>query len=112
MRSPQSRSMAGLPAFYLTDLDRWRIKPSAASLSFIAAGVRPYLLVDRGVPERASFLADLAEQGYVAERVLDVPPNRNMEYFVAAPVRRDLGSELFRISHPEFEALLHSTGIR
>jgi hypothetical protein len=96
----------GFPALYLTDLDRWKIKISQASLSFISAGVRPYLLIDRTVPERAALLADLAEHGYVAERIADIPSSRNMEYFVAAPRRRDVPSELFRISHPKWEELL------
>ena len=96
----------GFPSFYLTDLERWKIKASRASLAFISAGMRPYLLIDKGVPERARVLADLAEGGFVAERVLEVPPARNMEYFVAAPTRREVSSELFRISHPAQEQLL------
>ena len=42
----------GFPAFYLTDLERWKIKPSAAVLSFISAGMRPYLLLIDRVPRR------------------------------------------------------------
>lgn len=96
----------GIPAFYLTDLTRWRVKASRASMAFLAAGVRPYLLVDRTVPERAAVLADLAEHGYVAERVLTIPAARNKEFFIAAPVRREVDSELFRISHPKWEEIL------
>jgi hypothetical protein len=96
----------GVPALYVTDLTRWRLSLSRVSLTFIASGLRPYLLVDRGVPERATLLADLANNGYVADKVLDIPAGRNMEYFVAAPVRRDVGgSELYRISYPAFEEL-------
>ncbi len=97
----------GVPAFYLTDLTRWHLKASSVSTSFLAAGVRPYLLIDRSVPERDRVLADLAEHGFRAERVLQVDPRRNMEYFVAAPYSRDVGCELFRISHPKWEELLH-----
>ena len=100
----------GVPAFYLTDLHRWGLTVAGASTPFILKHVRPYLLIDAGVPERASILADLAEHGFVAERVLEVPPNRNMEYFVAAPVRRNVGAELFRLTHPEIEALMRKTG--
>jgi hypothetical protein len=98
----------GVPAIYLTDFDRWKVKISSASLAFISSGVRPYLLIDRTIPERAALLADLAEHGYRAERVVEIPPDRNMEYFIAAPVRRNVPSELFRISHPEWEALMKS----
>jgi len=31
-----------------------------------------------------------------------------MEHFVAAPYRREVSSELFRISHPDFEAKLET----
>lgn len=96
----------GFPALYLTDLDRWKIKISQASLSFLTSGVRPYLLIDRTVPERDALLADLAENGYQADRIADIPSSRNMEYFIAAPRRRDIPSELFRISHPKWEELL------
>jgi len=101
----------GVPAFYLTDLQRWGLTVAGASTPFILKHVRPYLLIDAGVPERASILADLAEHGFVAERVLEVPPNRNMEYFVAAPVRRNVGAEIFRLTHPEIEALMRKTGV-
>ena len=102
----------GVPAFYVTDLERWHIRPSDASLSFISAGVRPYLLVDKGVSERARVLADLTAKGFVAERILDVPANRTMEVFVASPASRDYSSELFRISHPKWEELMRQNQIK
>lgn len=102
----------GFPAFYVTDLLRWRIKLSSVTTSFLAAGMRPYLLLDKGVPERDRILADLAEHDILAERVLEIPQSRNMEYFVAAPVRRPYGSELFRISYPKWEELLRQNGIQ
>jgi hypothetical protein len=102
----------GFPAFYVTDLERWHVRPSDASLAFISAGVRPYLLVDKGVSERARVLADLTSKGFVADRILEIPSARNMEYFVASPARRDVNSELFRISHPKWEELMHSNAIQ
>jgi hypothetical protein len=95
----------GIPALYVTDLERWHVRPSDAALWFIMAGVRPYLLVDKGVRERAGVLADLASKELKAELVADIPSGRNMEYFVASPARRDVNSELFRISHPRMEEL-------
>jgi hypothetical protein len=100
----------GFPAFYVTDLKRWRLKASSASLSFLAAGVRPYLLLDQSVPERGALLADLADQGFIADRIVQVPPGRNMEYFVASPNGSKYPAELFRISYPKWEELLR--GIR
>jgi hypothetical protein len=102
---------AGFPSIYLTDLTRWRLTASQVVVPLISAGVRPYLLVDRDVPERAAFLADLTAKGYVAERIADIPVKRKMEYFVAAPVPRESAAELFRISHPEWEELLRSRKI-
>jgi hypothetical protein len=101
----------GFPAFYLTDLERWRIKPSQASQAFISAGVRPYLLVDQPTnayeaEERRRFFADLAEHGFVADRLLEIPPEKKMQYFVASPRPRPGAAELFRISQPKLEALL------
>jgi hypothetical protein len=102
---------AGVPALYLTDLDRWKLKASAATLRLIAAGRRPYLLIDRQVPERAHVLAELDKQGFVTERVLEIPSRRKMEYFVASPVPRNIPSELYRISHPFFEASMKQSGM-
>jgi hypothetical protein len=102
----------GVPALYITDLDRWRLKASQVSLSFITGRVRPYLLVDPGVPERARVLADLAANGFLAEKVATIPPARNLEHFVAAPVRREVSSELFRISHPALEAKMATLPVK
>jgi hypothetical protein len=102
---------AGVPALYLTDLERWHIRPADASIWFIMAGVRPYLLVDKGVRERARTLADLAARGLTADRVVDIPAGQNMQYFVASPAQRNVNSELFRISHPAMEAALREAHI-
>ena len=102
----------GFPSFYMTDLDRWRIKPSEAALAFISARMRPYLLIDEEVPERARVLAELASQGFVADRVLEIPSSRNMQYFVASPGGRAQNTELFRISNPAWEKLLEETGAK
>jgi hypothetical protein len=101
----------GFPSFYLTDLERWKIKPSQAALAFISAGMRPYLLVDRPTTqreaqERGRIFADLTEHGFSADRLVEIPPGKKMQYFVAAPVPRDVPSELFRIAHPQWEAYL------
>jgi 4-amino-4-deoxy-L-arabinose transferase-like glycosyltransferase len=102
----------GFPAFYLTDLDRWKIKPSQAALAFISAGVRPYLLIDRPLnsreaEERRRIFADLTEHGFTADRLLEIPPGKKMQYFVAAPMPREVSTELFRVSHPKWEEYLH-----
>jgi hypothetical protein len=105
----------GFPAIYITDLERWHIRPSDASVSFLFTGVRPYLLVaspkgrsvnESDVRDRARVLADLAANGFVAERILEIPAARNMEYFVASPASRNIDSELFRISHPKWEQFI------
>jgi hypothetical protein len=101
----------GFPAFYVTDLDRWKIKASQAALAFISAGVRPYLLIDRPIDaseaqERSRLFADLTEQGFTTDRVLEIPPEKKMQYFVAAPIPRKSSTELFRISHPKWEEYL------
>jgi hypothetical protein len=110
----------GFPTLYVTDLERWHIRPSDASLAFITAGVRPYLLVPKpnpqeptlGAAERARVLADLTAKGFVADRILQIPASRNMEYFVASPRGNRDDSELFRISHPKWEELLRSNEIQ
>jgi hypothetical protein len=111
----------GVPSFYVTDLERWHVRPSAASVRFLLAGVRPYLLVaspkgrslnERDVSERARALADLAANGLVADRVLEIPAARNMEYFVASPAGAKIDSELFRISHPKVEESIRTLRIK
>ncbi len=61
---------------------------------------------ERDVRERARTLADLAEHGLVADRVLEIPAPRNMEYFVASPSGAKIDSELFRISNPRLEEVI------
>jgi hypothetical protein len=101
----------GVPALYLTDLERWHIQPADASHWFIMAGVRPYLLVDKGVREYARTLAELAARGITVDRIVDVPAGKNMEYFVASPAQRNVKSELFRISAPALEDLMPKVGL-
>lgn len=101
----------GFPSFYLTDLERWKIRPSQAALAFINAGVRPYLLIDKPADAhetqvRNGIFADLTEHGFTVDRVVEIPPTRKMMYFVAAPMPRPGAAELFRVSYPKLEALL------
>jgi len=88
-------------AFYLTDLQRWRMAVLSVVLQAISARQRPYLLLAADDPERTRILGDL--KGLKVETVADIPPPRAMEYFVAAPFHRGLHMKLDRISFPLLE---------
>jgi 4-amino-4-deoxy-L-arabinose transferase-like glycosyltransferase len=84
-------------AFYLTDLQRWGMTVTQAAAVLIRAGWVPYLFVPPNEPGRAEMLTDLEKQ-FEVELVANVPPERAMEYFVAASFHpRGIRMLLYRI---------------
>ena len=55
-------------------------------------------------------IRELEQGGAKVEKIADIPPNRNMEYFVAAPFHRGLPLVLYRISHPVGEDAIRTIG--
>jgi hypothetical protein len=98
----------GVYAVYLTDLVRWKLQVWAAAASFIKAGLRPYLLIDDGDPEHLPIVRELERIGLVPQKIASVPPQRNYDFFVAAPFHRGLPLSLYRISYPLLEEALKS----
>ena len=90
-------------ALYLTDVTRWRTRLPDLALTMIFADMRPYLLVNTSLPGLGALLESL--KGFTVEKVLDIPPERAIEYFVAAPFHRGVRLELLRISAPEWERI-------
>jgi hypothetical protein len=87
----------GVRALYLTDLRRWGMTVSQAAAILIRAGWVPYLFVPPNEPGREAMLADL-EKRFQVDLVADVPPERAMEYFVAASFHpRGIRMLLYRI---------------
>jgi hypothetical protein len=85
-------------ALYLTDLTRWRIPVSTAAQNFYLAGMQPYLLLQ---PETITeLLPDLRRASFEPTLVVDIPPRRNYDYFVAAPFHRGLPMQLWRLDWP------------
>ncbi len=93
-------------ALYLTDLERWRLKPHSAAVHLIGNRRRPYLFIPANQPDKAELLAGIRKDGMTAELVADIPANRAMAHFVAAPFHRGVRMELYRISHPPLEAAM------
>src|SRR5262245_2281152 len=88
-------------AFYLTDLERWRIKVNAAAMNMLTNGKRPYLYIPANQPNKAKLLDAL--NGFTVELVADIPPQAAMAHFVAAPFHRGVRMELYRLSQPTVE---------
>lgn len=83
-------------AFYLTDLQRWRVTLRDAADALVRAGHVPYLLLPPATPGLVGMLDDLAPS-FVVERVLDIPPARAVEFFVASPFHRGVPLVLLRL---------------
>ena len=90
-------------ALYLTDLERWKLTPAQVVLPLLANGQRPYLYIPTNQPHRAEMLDALRAKNFTVELVADIPPQRSMAHFVAAPFHRGMRMELYRISFPLFE---------
>ena len=95
-------------AFYLTDLKRWRVSLHFATSALIRGGFRPYLFIPKTDPGRDTMLAQLRGKKMQVDLVLDLPPAKAIEYFVAAPFHRGVPMELYRISSPLLEEALEA----
>jgi len=93
-------------AFYLTDLERWRLPLRTAVSSLILDGWRPYLYLSPNAPETAVLVKSLRDDSFTVDPVADIPPARAMANFVAAPFHRGIRMVLYRVSNPQFESLL------
>jgi hypothetical protein len=87
---------AGVHALYLTDLARWQLPIEDATFLFLVAEMEPYLLIPRTLPEREAILATLRTH-YALELVGDVPPEQNVDYFVASAFHAGIPLELWRV---------------
>jgi hypothetical protein len=86
-------------AVYLTDLMRWRLSPTELALRAARSGLTPYLLLPVDQPDRAE-LFDPLLRVYGVTLVADIPPERAIDYFVAAAFHRGVHMQLHRIDVP------------
>ena len=70
-------------------------------LPLIVNGMRPYLYIPMNQPNRTEMLDALRAAHLTVELVADIPPQRAMAHFVAAPFHRGVRMELYRISLPK-----------
>jgi hypothetical protein len=87
---------AGVPSFYLTDLQRWRIPIEEAVFLLMVSELEPYLLIPKTLPERDQILLTL-RASFALELVADVPPDRNYDYFVASAFHGGMPLELWHV---------------
>jgi hypothetical protein len=99
----------GVNALYLTDLERWHLSVRDAAVFLLIDGRRPYLYIPAGQPNKAAMLDGLRTQ-FVVEQVADIPPDRAMAHFVAAPFHRGVRMELYRLGMPTLEDAARKTG--
>jgi hypothetical protein len=92
-------------ALYITDLQRWHLPLYDAALQLIVRGMRPYLYIPADQPDREAMLASLRWK-FTVDLVADIPPERAMANFVAAPFHHGVRMDLYRISWPEVEEAL------
>ena len=95
-------------ALYLTDLERWRMTPGQVALVLILQGMRPYLFIPANQPNRTAMLEELRNAHLTVDLVADIPAQRAMAHFVAAPFHRGVRMELYRISFPAAEEALRA----
>ena len=86
-------------AVYLTDLIRWRLTLGEVVLRAAHLGMTPYLLLAASQPGRDEMLADL-RRAFGVKLVADIPPERAVDWFVAASFHRGVHMELHRIDVP------------
>jgi hypothetical protein len=86
-------------AVYLTDLLRWQIPIGEIVYRAAQAGMTPYLLLPAAEPGRDELLAEL-RRSYRVDLVADIPPERAIDWFVAAAFHRGVHMELHRIGVP------------
>jgi hypothetical protein len=86
---------AGVDAFYLSDLERWRIPLWKAAYFLMAAEREPYLLLPRST-ERDRVLTGLRPY-VVLERIAEIPPERNADYFAVSGFHAGMPLELWRL---------------
>jgi hypothetical protein len=89
-------------ALYLTDLERWRFDLSDTATRIILDHKRPYLFIPAGQRDKQELLAAL-RQHLTVELVAEIPPQKAMAHFVAAPFHHGVAMELYRISWPYVE---------
>lgn len=92
---------SGAHALYLTDITRWHTPIHDVAARLITHHMRPYLLLPP--TGRAAIVQQLQRAHLTVEPVLDIPPERAIEYFVAAPFHRGVPLELDRVSWPQLE---------
>ena len=94
-------------ALYLTDLQRWHLPLYDAAVQLVIRGMRPYLYIPANQPDGEKMIADLRNR-FTVDLVADIPPQRAMANFVAAPFHRGVRMLLYRISWPEVEKALRA----
>jgi hypothetical protein len=100
----------GVNAFYLTDLERWHLSPRNAAAWLLLDGKRPYLYVPASQPNKAALLDDLRTK-FQVDLIADIPADRAMAHFVAAPFHRGVRMELYRLSMPALEETGRKAGV-
>src|SRR5262249_48900825 len=89
-------------ALYITDLQRWHLPLYDAALHLIIRAMRPYLSIPAHHHDREEMLASLRRNRAV-DLVADIPPERAMANFVAAPFHPGVRMDLYRLSWPVVE---------
>ncbi len=88
----------GARAVYLTDLARWRIGPTELAYRASRVGMTTHLLLPVDQPDRDQLFASL--RAYRVTLVADIPPERAIDYFVAAAFHRGVHLQLHRVDVP------------
>jgi hypothetical protein len=94
-------------ALYLTDLQRWHVPVYDAAVQLVVRGMRPYLYIPANQADGEKMLADL-RRNFTVDLVADIPAQRAIANFVAAPFHRGVHMLLYRISWPVVESALRA----
>jgi hypothetical protein len=86
----------GVNALYLTDLERWQIPIWRAAFFLMVSEREPYLLLPRALPDRENILMGLRPH-VLLDRIAEIPPERNADYFVVSPFHAGVPLELWHL---------------
>ena len=92
-------------ALYLTDLQRWRLPITDVAGRMLVDGTRPYLLLPIESEEAEATVRELRDGNFRVDLVVDIPPPRAVDYFVAASFHRGIHMGLWRVGHDFLEDL-------
>lgn len=85
-------------SLYTTDIDRWRLRPQDIVNNLAKAGLETYWLLPPLQSEQQQKYLKIIRGFVNVDKVMDIPKERAMDWFVAAAFHRGVPLELYRLT--------------